>query len=213
MASTFSLLDKCIMQLDQTLRIFCSKTVTSARIYPAHDNAKNPLSPAESRQAASLMRINHTGEVCAQALYQGQALTARDECIAHTMQQAALEEVDHLVWCEQRLQELDSRTSYLNPIWYLSSLAIGIMAGIAGDKWSLGFLAETERQVTRHLESHLQLLPITDIASRVIVEQMKIDEQQHAHTAVAAGAAELPLPVKSGMKLASLIMTRITYYI
>lgn len=213
MSRNFSLLDECVMQLDQTLRLFHNKTTTSARAYPAQATPANPLSSAENRQAASLMRVNHSGEVCAQALYQGQALTARDEGIRRTMQQAAAEEIDHLAWCEQRLQELNSRPSYLNPVWYIGSLAIGIAAGIAGDKWSLGFLAETERQVTEHLADHLQQLPLADTASRQVVAQMKLDEQQHAHTAVAAGAAELPLPIKFGMRLASKVMTKIAYYV
>lgn len=213
MPRNFSLLDEYIMQLDKTLRLFHNKTVTSERPYPAQDTPTNPLSVVASRQAGRLMRVNHTGEVCAQALYQGQALTARDQNIRHTLRQAAAEEMDHLVWCEQRLQELNGRASYLNPLWYIGSLAIGLAAGIAGDKWSLGFLAETERQVSEHLAGHLQQLPIADNATRQVVEQMKHDEQQHAHTAVAAGAAELPLPIKFGMRLASKAMTKIAYYI
>lgn len=213
MTRRFSLLDTWILQLDKTLPIFHSKTVVSARPYPAHEIAVQPLSVAERRRAARLMRVNHTGEVCAQALYQGQSLTARDAGIRHTMQQAAAEEIDHLAWCEQRLQSLDSRPSYLNPIWYIGSLAIGLAAGIAGDRWSLGFLAETERQVTEHLTSHLQQLPVTDTESRQVVGQMKLDEQQHAQMAITSGAAELPLPIKMGMKLASKLMTTISSHI
>lgn len=213
MNMNYSPLDQLIMQVDQTIRLFCTKPVTGARTYPVTEPAAPLLSEAESRHAAGLMRVNHTGEICAQALYQGQALTARNPEIRAAMQHAAQEEIDHLAWCEQRLQELHSRTSYLNPVWYIGSLALGLAAGIAGDKWSLGFLAETERQVTQHLADHLERLPSQDTASRQIVAQMKIDEQQHAHTATAAGAAELPAPIKWGMKLASKMMTTLAYYI
>ena len=160
-----------------------------------------------SRLAHYLKTFNHCGEVCAQALYQGQAITARHQAIKEQMQEAATEENDHLAWCESRLKELNSHTSYLNPIWYMGSLLMGIVAGIAGDKWSLGFLAETERQVTKHLESHLQALPENDRKSLAIVEQMATDERQHAEAALDAGSAELPNLIKKLMRIIAKTMT------
>ncbi|CAM4371865.1 MAG: 3-demethoxyubiquinol 3-hydroxylase [Legionellaceae bacterium] len=217
MFTSLSFLDKCLIQADQILRFFtmdASKAIPS-REYPVNttSDSEQTLLSEEKRLSGALMRINHTGEVCAQALYQGQALTARDDSLRLTMQQAAEEEIDHLIWCEKRLQELQSRPSHLNSVWYLGSLSMGIIAGIAGDKWSLGFLAETEQQVAEHLNSHLQQLPSNDNPSRQIVEQMKIDEQKHADTAMRAGAEELPFVVKMGMRMASKIMTSITYYL
>ena len=153
------------------------------------------------------MRVNHAGEVCAQALYQGQALTARRDETRQQMEQAAEEENDHLVWCRQRIHELGGHTSLLNPLWYTGSLAIGAFSGLLGDKWSLGFLAETEHQVVRHLEGHLQRLPEGDEKSRAILEQMKIDEGEHCTTARDAGGSALPEPVKKLMNLASRVMT------
>ena len=160
--------------------------------------------------SASLMRVNHVGEVCAQALYQGQALTSRSAEVREKMNEAAEEEVDHLNWCYQRIEQLDSHTSYLNPIWYLGSFALGIGAGLAGDKWSLGFLAETERQVVEHLQSHLERLPEEDIISRAIVTQMAEDEAKHADMAVESGAAELPKVVKQAMKVTAGFMTQLS---
>ncbi len=159
------------------------------------------------------MRVDHTGEVCAQALYQGQALTARDRRVAERLVQAAEEENDHLIWCERRLEELGGRKSLLNPFWYLASLGIGAAAGLAGDRLSLGFLAETERQVVRHLEDHLASLPSQDRRSRAVLEQMKVDEGEHAATAVRMGAKELPPPLKLMMKLQSKVMTTTAYRI
>ena len=185
----------------------------SQRPNPAGQAAADPLNEAERTHAAGLMRVNHTGEVCAQALYQSQALTARSEAIRDAMERAAREEEDHLRWCEQRLAELDSRHSRLNPLWYAGSFAIGGLAGLAGDRWNLGFVAETERQVVRHLESHLRELPTQDQRSRAIVEQMKIDEAEHATLAVEAGAAELPTPVKGLMRLTAKFMTTVAYRI
>jgi ubiquinone biosynthesis monooxygenase Coq7 len=153
------------------------------------------------------MRVNHAGEMAAQALYQGQRLTARDPELSEKLKYASIEESDHLNWCRKRLQELDERPSLLDPLWYTGSFAIGMAAGLAGDRWSLGFLAETEHQVVRHLNSHLQRLPAADSRSRAIVEQMKIDEQGHADVAENLGAAELPQPVKQLMKLTSKVMT------
>jgi 3-demethoxyubiquinol 3-hydroxylase len=159
------------------------------------------------------MRINHTGEVCAQALYQGQALTAHSRTVRYQMKTAAAEEVDHLAWCQQRLNELNSHTSYLNPLWYFGSFALGVTAGLIGDRWSLGFVAETEHQVVQHLESHLQQLPVDDKKSREIVEQMRQDEQQHATLARQVGASDLPAPVKVVMGMMSKCMTTITYWV
>ncbi len=171
------------------------------------------MSYQEKRHAASLMRINHTGEVCAQALYQGQALTAKLPNVRDKMEQAAQEEVDHLAWCSERIHELGSRESLLNPFWYASSFTIGALAGIAGDKWSLGFVAETEYQVCRHLDDHLEKLPIQDSKSRVILQQMREEELKHATTALEHGGAELPKPIKGAMGLMSKMMTSSVYYI
>ena len=162
---------------------------------------------------ASLVYLLAAGEVCAQALYQGQALTAKLPNVREKMERAAQEENDHLAWCESRLKELGDHTSYLNPFWYAGSFAIGALAGLAGDKWSLGFVVETERQVVKHLDSHLQQLPPQDEKSRVILEQMKEDESRHATAALQAGGAELPTPVKKVMQATSKIMTRTTYHI
>jgi ubiquinone biosynthesis monooxygenase Coq7 len=159
------------------------------------------------------MRINHAGEVAAQALYQGQALTARNEAVAAEMRQAASEETDHLAWCEQRISELGGRTSVLNPLWYAGSWAIGALAGAIGDRVSLGFITETEKQVESHLQSHLQRLPESDTASRAILEQMKTDEIRHGARAEALGGMSLPLPIRAAMRLTSRLMTRSTYWI
>ena len=164
-------------------------------------------------RAAGLMRVNHCGEVCAQALYQGQALTARDPATREALRQAAQEEVEHLAWTERRLHELGSHKSLFNPLWYAGSLAIGVTAGVIGDKWNLGFLAETERQVEAHLKSHLTRLPEQDLRSREIVEQMKVDEVAHAETALQLGGVELPGPVKAAMKASSKVMTGVAYWV
>jgi ubiquinone biosynthesis monooxygenase Coq7 len=166
-----------------------------------------------ARVSAALMRVNHAGEVAAQALYQGQGMTARDPAVRDAMQQAAREEIDHLVWCRQRVEQLGSRTSYLNPVWYLGSFSLGALAGALGDKWSLGFLAETEHQVVRHLDTHLERLPEIDMKSAAILRQMRQDELRHATTAVESGAAELPGPVKRMMRLCSRVMTGTAYLV
>ena len=171
------------------------------------------LTPAEQRHAAGLMRVNHVGEICAQALYQAQKLTARSQTLRRGFEDAAREEQDHLAWTAERLEQLESRPSLLNPLWYTGSLAIGLVAGAFGDKISLGFMAETERQVEQHLGSHLGTLPETDFASRAIVAQMRDDEASHAHAATAAGGVDLPLPVRSLMRAASKVMTQTAYYI
>jgi 3-demethoxyubiquinol 3-hydroxylase len=205
----YSLIDQFLIHCDQAVRTLSGNTAASTRVNPAADQIES--GEYDKKHSAGLMRVNHAGEVCAQALYQGQAITARSDKICAQMQHAASEEVDHLAWCQQRLTELNSHTSYLNPVWYAGSLAIGIAAGLAGDKWSLGFLAETELQVADHLETHLQQLPTEDLPSRTIVQKMRIDEQQHANLACEAGAAELPLPIKSVMRMMSKIMTTVAY--
>jgi 3-demethoxyubiquinol 3-hydroxylase len=206
------MLDRLIIEFDKALKTLTADAY-SVRQHPDIDLDNVDLSPEERRKSSSLMRVNHTGEVCAQALYSGQALTARDKSIAESLQQASKEETEHLAWCEKRIKELGGHTSYLNPVWYAGSFALGLTAGIIGDRWNLGFLAETERQVGAHLDSHLQLLPANDIKSKAIVEQMKSDEAAHANTATKLGAHELPLPIKHAMKSLSTVMTSVTYYI
>jgi len=208
-----SLLDQLLSQADRALRTIAGNNSSSTRPSPAQTVEESELSAQETRHVAGLMRINHTGEVCAQGLYQGQALTAKLEQVRSKMQQASDEEEDHLAWCRGRLNDLNSHTSVLNPLFYGASFGIGALAGIAGDKWSLGFVAETEHQVCKHLESHLQKLPEQDNKSKVILEQMKVDEAQHAATATEAGGAQLPLPIKAGMALMSKVMTKSTYRI
>lgn len=201
------------MQFDQALRTVGGRPATTGREHPAAGTPESDLSDSEKRHVAGLMRINHSGEVAAQALYQGQALTARLPEVREAMEHAAAEENDHLDWCERRLHELGDRTSLLKPFWYAGSFAIGAVAGAIGDKWSLGFVAETERQVVRHLDEHLEKLPPQDQRSRRILEQMRSDEGQHATTAVEAGGAELPAPIKTLMGLTSKLMTRTAYKI
>ena len=169
------------------------------------------LNDEQRRHAAGLMRVNHCGEVCAQALYQGQSLTSRQPAVRDALRKAAAEETEHLAWTEQRIGELGGRKSLLNPLWYMGSLSLGIVAGVLGDKWNLGFLAETERQVEAHLNSHLEELPDEDGRSRAIVDQMRLDEIQHAEMAVHFGAAELPLPVRFGMRAMAKVMTGLAY--
>ncbi len=164
------------------------------------------MGEAERAQAAALMRVNHVGEVCAQALYAGQSLTTKNEAVRAELEQAAKEETDHLAWCEQRINELGGRKSLLNPLWFGGAFGMGIVAGLLGDKWNLGFLAETERQVEAHLDGHLQQLPEADAKSRAVVEQMKTDEAQHAQTAIDHGGAPLPPPVKWAMRFAADVM-------
>jgi len=208
-----SLIDKALMQFDQALHTLVPGSVQSQRPNPAHPIDESTLTPPERRHAAGLMRINHTGEVCAQALYQGQALTARLGSVRAAMEQAAVEEVDHLAWCEQRLRELDSRPSLLNPLFYGASLAIGAVAGAIGDRVSLGFIAATEDQVCQHLEDHLESLPSDEKKSRAILEQMLIDERHHGTAALAAGGMRFPRWMKRAMTRVSGAMTKTTYYV
>lgn len=205
--------DQLVMNADTALRTLFGAPITSEREYPAAAISDAEFSADEKNRIASLMRINHSGEVSAQALYQGQALTCRNDAIREKLNLAAIEENDHLSWTKCRIDELGGHTSLLNPIWYGGSFAIGAFAGAIGDKWNLGFLAETEHQVVAHLESHLNKLPGGDLKSRAVLQQMKIDEAIHATTAIDSGAAELPPPVKKLMAIMSKIMTRTTYYI
>lgn len=206
-------IDQLIVQSDHALRTIFGKPVTTERENPSLDTAENTLNEAERKLSSSLMRVNHSGEVSAQALYQGQALTARLDTVKESMQRAALEENDHLAWTEQRLFELSSQKSLLNPIWYCGSFAIGAIAGLLGDKWSLGFVAETEHQVIKHLDEHLEKLPKNDSRSEAVLKQMKSDEAHHATVALEGGGAELPWPVKNLMAAMSKVMTTSAYYI
>lgn len=205
--------DNLIGQFDTALRTLFGRPQTTERANPSETAPEPVLAEAARDEAARLMRINHTGEVCAQALYQGQALTAKLDTVRERMERAAREENDHLAWCEQRVQELGSHTSLLNPVFYTGSFAIGAIAGAIGDQWSLGFVAETEKQVIEHLDEHLQRLDEQDQRSRAILEQMKIDEARHGNTALEAGGAPLPQPVRRLMKLTSKIMTGSVYWI
>ena len=209
----FSPFDQFIINADTALRTMFGEPIVTGRKYPAQDIADAEFSDKEKKHIAGMMRVNHSGEVSAQALYQGQALTSRNKEIKEKLQEAALEENDHLDWTRSRLHELDSHSSLLSPLWYGGSFAIGAFAGAIGDKWNLGFLAETEYQVVEHLESHLNKLPGGDLRSRAILEQMKIDELKHATTAIEHGAAELPPPVKTLMKAMSKVMTGTAYYL
>ena len=203
--------DKFIINFDQGLRTVFGKPDITERPDPAKNIAENPLTEKEKKLSAALMRVNHAGEIAAQALYQGQALTARSNYVKEQMQRSAQEEYDHLDWCEKRVKALDSHTSYLNPLWYFGSLTIGAAAGAIGDKWSLGFVVETEKQVGKHLQEHLKRLPEADNKSRAVLEQMDIDEAEHAIKASNAGAAKLPFPVKAAMKLTSKLMTKTAF--
>jgi ubiquinone biosynthesis monooxygenase Coq7 len=205
--------DRCILQADQALRTMFAEPAGSGRENPARDGQDDTLSATDKAESISLMRVNHAGEVCAQALYQGQALTARRNEVREQMETAAIEENDHLAWCRQRLDELGGHTSLLNPLWYGGSLMIGAASGLLGDKWSLGFLAETERQVVNHLEGHLQRLPGGDNRSRAILRQMQADEAKHKTAALHAGGRELPAAVKRLMGLTSRVMTGTAYRI
>ena len=199
-------IDELIIGFDKGLRTLFAPA-RSTRATPGENLMDGDMDAAQRALAAALMRVNHSGEICAQALYQGQALTARDSKARAALEAAAQEETEHLAWTEKRIAELGGRKSLLNPLWYAGSFAIGAAAGALGDKWNLGFLAETERQVEQHLEGHLARLPETDQKSRAIVEQMCTDEARHASTARLHGGAELPAPVKAVMQASSKVMT------
>lgn len=206
------MIDQAIIQFDRALRTLFAPAV-SARPTPGAEAPDLTHDEAERRAAAALMRINHCGEVCAQALYQGQAITCRSESVKRELEQASREETEHLAWTEQRIAELGGHKSFLNPIFYAGSLSLGMLAGRLGDRWNLGFLAETERQVEAHLSDHLERLPESDVRSRAILEQMRTDEREHAEMAVRLGAHDLPAPVKGLMKVMSRVMTATTYRI
>ena len=206
------MIDNAIVEFDRALRTLFAPA-QSVRQVPGADLPEADLAQDERRHAAALMRVNHVGEICAQALYQGQAVMSRDPAIRDALHQASREETEHLAWTERRIAELGGRKSLLNPLWYGGALALGLFAGRFGDRWSLGFHAETERQVENHLKSHLDTLPVDDQKSRAIVEQMKNDEIEHAETALRLGAHELPTPIKGAMRLASKLMTTLTYRI
>ncbi len=207
-------IDKCLMEIDFAIRtLMPPKHRLAKRINPGKSFDEPSLSAKEKRHVAGLMRVNHAGEVCAQALYKGQAITAKLTTVKEQMCAAAAEETDHLAWCEERLQELSNHPSYLNPMWYFGSLMLGAMAGLIGDEWSLGFVEETERQVTHHLEKHLTQLPPKDSKSQAILMQMKEDEAHHAEVAHRAGAHPLPFLIKQLMHKVSKLMTQSSYYI
>ena len=211
-ARALTSLDRLLVDAQNALDTVFGAPVAE-RPNPSAGEPEIVLDDAERRHAAGLMRINHVGEVCAQALYVGQAAVARDEATRKHLLEAAQEETDHLAWCAQRLGELDSRPSLLNPLWYAGSYAIGVLAGLRGDGWNLGFVVETERQVEAHLDEHLQTLPPADARSRAILHTMKTDEARHADNAQAQGARVLPPPVPTMMAMASNLMKRIAYRI
>ncbi|MEO7344015.1 MAG: 2-polyprenyl-3-methyl-6-methoxy-1,4-benzoquinone monooxygenase [Methylotenera sp.] len=205
-------LDTLITEFDKGLRTLLAQP-HSLRSHPDLDTAETSLTDVEKKHAAALMRVNHTGEVCAQALYSGQALTARHPETTAALKHAALEETEHLAWCETRIAQLGGRTSLLNPLFYAGSFTMGAVAGALGDRWNLGFLAETEKQVETHLASHLEKLPESDHKTRKIIEQMQLDEAKHAKEAKQLGAADLPVPAKFLMQKISKLMTTTSYYL
>ena len=214
MTRTLSFADRLLAAADRALRTVAAPPVAS-RSSPTLGSAlpEPELSDAERRDAAALMRVNHVGEVCAQALYDAQALATRDPAMRALFERAASEETDHLAWTQTRIEQLGGRTSLLNPLWYSGAFAIGLIAARAGDRMSLGFMAETERQVEQHLDSHLERLPADDHLSRSVVEQMKEDEVHHAESAIGLGGATLPLPARWAMRFAAKVMTTTAHYI
>ena len=209
---TYTTTDVFFLLADDALTTLFGRPRTTGRENPGATVDEGQLSSFEKAQSARLMRVNHSGEVCAQALYRSQALTARSDALKKRMVQAAREENDHLRWCEDRIETLGGKKSLLNPIWYAGSFALGAVAGLIGDRWNLGFLAETEHQVEKHLEGHLDRLPESDARSRAVVRQMKEDELSHATSALQAGAAELPDPIKNWMRLTSRVMTKTSHW-
>jgi ubiquinone biosynthesis monooxygenase Coq7 len=209
----YSVLDGFINRIDEHLGAFISQPQQTLRGYPAENVDHSMLSETERRQSEGFMRVNHAGEVSAQALYKAQALTARDDQVREAMERSAEEEIDHLVWCEERLHELGGRTSLLGPFWFFGSFTIGSLAGLVGDKWNLGFVVETENQVVKHLDEHLNDISTSDLRSRAVLEQMREDEAHHASVALHAGAANLPESVKKMMRLLSKVMTKTAYWI
>lgn len=209
----YSVLDAFINTIDKHLGTLLNQPQQTLRTYPADKIAHSVLSESERRQSEGFMRINHAGEVSAQALYKAQAITARDSKVREAMEKSAVEEIDHLIWCQERLHELGGHTSYLGPFWFFGSFTIGSLAGLIGDKWNLGFVVETEYQVVAHLDEHLQKIAESDLRSRAILKQMREDEAHHASVALHSGAAELPKPVKKMMQLCSKVMTKTAYWI
>ncbi len=207
----FTAIDRFLIRLDEAVRTINTSPARGSRPYPAEDVDEIVLSGQEKTHAANLMRVNHAGEIAAQGLYQGHAVVARDPNIEAQMRESADEELDHLAWCEKRLDELGSSPSRLRPIWYGGAFAMGVASGILGDKWSLGFIEETERQVSDHLSSHLNQLPENDHRSRKIVRQMRDEEEAHGAKAHAAGAAALPAPITNAMRAIAKIMTTVAY--
>jgi len=204
-------LDRLLAGANNALKTIAAPAGRPARANPAADITELELSDEQKSHAAGLMRINHAGEVAAQGLYQGHAAVARDAATEEQMQRAANEEFDHLAWCEERLAELDAGPSRLSPVWYAGAFAIGAASGVLGDRWSLGFIAETEKQVCAHLDSHLENLPEDDVKSRAIVEKMRAEEQEHGESAIEAGAVPLPDPIQRLMQLTAKVMTRTAY--
>lgn len=204
--------DRVLMDLQQALRTLHADPHEAIGPHPDDDVPESPLSAEERRESARLMRVNHAGEISAQALYQGQSLFSRDPAVRDTLRQAAREEHAHLIWCQRRLEELEDRPSRLAPLWYLGSFGIGTLAGLVGDRWSLGFVVETENQVIAHIRDHLDRLPSSDAKSRAILDQMERDEYHHGDTARRAGARDLPAPVRWVMQAVSRVMTRTAYY-
>lgn len=210
-ARELSIVDLVLTELDHALRTVASRSAAASAPSPADAVPETELDAGEQRRAAGLMRVNHSGEVCAQALYRGQALTARSAATRADMAMAARDEEDHLDWCQQRLEELDARPSRLNPVWYAASFALGVGAGLVGDRLGLGFVAATEDQVCEHLRDHLDRLPPRDARSRALISRMLDDEAVHAHRARDAGALTFPGPVKAAMTLTSRLMTALSY--
>ncbi len=208
-----NLIDLVINEVDKGLKYSTQNYQTESRPYPADKIEQDSLNEFERNHSAGLMRVNHSGEVCAQALYRGQALTAKLGDTRTKMEQAASEELDHLSWCNKRLEELNNKPSVLNPIWYGMSFSIGAVAGLVGDKWSLGFVHETEEQVVKHLDGHLDNLSKKDLKTKVVIEQMRIDEEQHSHDALEAGAEILPDEIKDLMSKVAKVMTNSSYHI
>lgn len=209
----YTLADHAVAHFDHALRTLLGKPLVTERQYPAADIDEPSLTSEEKSEIAGLMRVNHSGEVAAQGLYQGQALTAKNSAVKVAMEHSAREENDHLAWCQRRLAELQGRRSYLDPVWFTGSLLIGMIAGLAGDQWSLGFVEETEQQVTAHLSGHEERLPKHDLKTTKIIQQMKLDEATHADSANSAGAEALPFFIKKIMQFTAKIMTSAAYYI
>ncbi|MFK8067437.1 MAG: 2-polyprenyl-3-methyl-6-methoxy-1,4-benzoquinone monooxygenase [Gammaproteobacteria bacterium] len=206
-------IDQLIISFDNGLQTLFGQPSSTGRKNPDKNVLEQRLNDIDRNKSERLFRVNHAGEVSAQALYQGQALTARDKTVRERMTQSAAEENDHLIWCESRLADLGGHKSYLNAFWYIGSFTTGLVAGLAGDKWSLGFVVETENQVVRHLDEHLEKLPLADQKGRAVLEQMKEDELHHANVALESGAVGLPIPIKKMMTLQSKIMTTLAYWI